>query len=72
MACGILVPLQGLEPVPPAVDVKCLNHWTAREFPQNVNDCNYLRTSQIVHLFLLSRKKSLILSVTPMPRWLSF
>ena len=32
-ACGILAPPQGVEPVPPAVEVWSLNHWTAREFP---------------------------------------
>ena len=33
VACGILVPRQGNEPVPPAVEVQSLNHWTAREVP---------------------------------------
>ena len=28
-ACGILVPQPGTEPVPPAVEVQSLNHWTA-------------------------------------------
>ena len=32
-ACGILVPRPGIEPVPPAVEARCLNHWTAREVP---------------------------------------
>ena len=32
-ACGILVPLPGIEPVPPAVKVWSLNHWTTREIP---------------------------------------
>ena len=32
-ACGILVPRPGIEPVPPAVEVQSLNHWTAREVP---------------------------------------
>ena len=31
MACGILIPRPGIEPVPPAVEVWCLNQWTARE-----------------------------------------
>ena len=31
VACGILVPRPGTEPVPPAVEVQSLNHWTARE-----------------------------------------
>ena len=33
VACGILVPWPETEPVPPAVEVHSLNHWTAREFP---------------------------------------
>ena len=31
MACGILVPQQGMEPEPPAMEAQSLNHWTARE-----------------------------------------
>ena len=31
MAGGILVPQPGIEPVPPAVEVWSLNHWTMRE-----------------------------------------
>ena len=27
-ACGILVPQLGIEPVPPALGVQSLNHWT--------------------------------------------
>ena len=30
-ACGILVPRPGIEPIPPAVEARSLNHWTARE-----------------------------------------
>ena len=33
MAGGILVPQPGIEPVPPAVEVRSLNHRTAREVP---------------------------------------
>ena len=33
MACGILVPQPGIEPVPSTVKVWSPNHWTAREFP---------------------------------------
>ena len=35
MACGILVPRPGLEPVPPPVEARSLNHWTGREVPEN-------------------------------------
>ena len=34
VACGILVPPPGLEPVPPAVEARNLNHWTLREVPR--------------------------------------
>ena len=33
VACGILVPQRGVEPVPPAVEVWSPNYWTTREFP---------------------------------------
>ena len=31
VACGILVPQPGIKPVPPALGVQSLNHWTSRE-----------------------------------------
>ena len=31
MACGILVPWLGIEPMPPAVEAQSLNHWTILE-----------------------------------------
>ena len=31
MACGILVPPPGIEPTPPVVEARSLNHWTTRE-----------------------------------------
>ena len=34
-ACGILVFYPGIEPVPPAVEVWSLNHWTIREISMN-------------------------------------
>ena len=33
MACGILVPRPGIEPMPPAMQAWSPNHWTAREDP---------------------------------------
>ena len=35
---GILsvVPRPGIEPVPPAVEARSLNHWTAREVPERI------------------------------------
>ena len=32
-ACEILVPRPGIEPMPPAVEGRSLNHWTTREGP---------------------------------------
>ena len=29
--CGILVPWQGIEPVPPAMEAQSFKHWTAKE-----------------------------------------
>ena len=34
-ACGILVSWPGIEPTPPALKVRSLNHWTVREVPQS-------------------------------------
>ena len=31
VACRILAPRPGLEPTPPALEARSLNHWTARE-----------------------------------------
>ena len=31
MACGILTPQPGIEPVLPVLEVQNLNHWTTRE-----------------------------------------
>ena len=31
MACGILVPQPGIEPAPPALEARSLNHWTTGE-----------------------------------------
>ena len=33
-ACGISFPQPGMKPVPPAMEVWSLNHWTAREVPR--------------------------------------
>ena len=39
MAWGILVPLPGIESVPPAVEVQSPNYWTASEFPMTLLIC---------------------------------
>ena len=33
MACGILFPQPGIEPIPPTLEVRSLNRWPAREVP---------------------------------------
>ena len=33
MACGILVPQPGIEPLYPGVEMQSPNHWTTRELP---------------------------------------
>ena len=35
LACGILVPQPGIEPMPPAVEAWSPNHWPIREFPEH-------------------------------------
>ena len=34
MACGILASLAGIEPAPPELEARSLNHWTTREAPR--------------------------------------
>ena len=34
-ACGVLVPQPGIEPMPLALAVQSLNHWTTRDIPKN-------------------------------------
>ena len=32
-ACGFLAPQSGIQPVPPVLEARSLNHWTARKVP---------------------------------------
>ena len=41
VACRILVPQPGTEPVPPAVEAQSLNQWTTREFPRMAFSLSY-------------------------------
>ena len=41
-ACRILVPQQGIEPVPPALWAQSLSHWTTREVPPTHMTCGSL------------------------------
>ena len=41
--CGILLPLPGIKPTPPAVEVQILNHWNARETVKGfINVCIFI------------------------------
>ena len=51
VACGILVPRPGIEPVPPAVEAWSPNHWTVREFPIWIFFCNLFLVFKLSHLF---------------------
>ena len=42
VACGILVPQPGIEPVPPALEEQSLNCWTTKEVPHIFH--NYTQT----------------------------
>ena len=39
MACGILVPQQGMEPMPPVLAAWHLSHWATREVPAQFHSC---------------------------------
>ena len=41
-ACGILVPQTGIEPVPPAMEVRSPNHWTTGKVPFLLVSCQPL------------------------------
>ena len=60
VACRVLVPRPGIEPVPPALGVWSLNHWIAREFPPfphfmliPESHSWYLPSSLIFHIHLV-------------------
>ena len=57
-ACGIVVPWPGVEPVPPAVELQSLNHWTTREVHSSGARC---RCSQL----LTSLMSYLMASLSP-------
>ena len=53
LACGILVPRPGIEPVSLALGAQSLNHWTTREVPLIVVlICISLMTNDVKHLFI--------------------
>ena len=50
LAWGILVPQSGISPVPPAVEVQSLNHWTTREVPNVSFDAQKFKSLVYSHL----------------------
>ena len=46
MACGILVPWSGIEPVPPAMKAQSLDHWATREVPWVLYSLNLNLTNE--------------------------
>ena len=60
LACEILVPQARIKPVPTALEVCSLNHWTAKRSP---------KISPILKLSLLPRSYRLSLSFTIWPQW---
>ena len=64
MACGILVPRPGIEPVSPAVEARSLNHWTSRDVPK----LTFLKKSRrVANEESLCLSLSLCLCVSPSP-----
>ena len=45
VACGILVPQPGIEPLLPATEAQSLNHWTTREVPHG----EFLNDLTVIH-----------------------
>ena len=44
VACGVLVPQSGIEPLPPTLGAQSLNHWITREAPSK--DKNNIKTAE--------------------------
>ena len=55
-ACGVLVSRPGIESVPPAMEARSPNHWTAREFP-GLNRFNR-------HLVASDMRKTVTMAIT--------
>ena len=70
VACRILVPRSGIEPVPPALEPRILNHWMARKVPLlflNVVNLSCLRCTVLLDLWLnyfASFRKCLAISIS--------
>ena len=60
-ACGLLVPWPGIEPKPPAVEARSLNHWAPREFSR--------RSHFFLPLAVLIRVKDAMAPHSSTPAW---
>ena len=63
-ACGILVPPPGMEPTPPALEARRLNHWTAREVPVLYHLEPALFIFTILELFIHYGKPTMLITGT--------
>ena len=52
MACGILVPRSGMQPVSPTLGVRSLNHWTARLSPSSMvlTQNSFITPRKVLHV----------------------
>ena len=57
-ARGILVPRPGIEPAPPALEARSLNHWTTREVPVMIFSTFFFGTFPLYHWLLDCKWKS--------------
>ena len=57
MACGILGPRAGIEPLYPAWEVWSLNNWTAREIPHCLIFINVTLKDNTVYQFYFNSEK---------------
>ena len=48
MACGILIPWPEIEPMPPAVEVWSLDHWTTKEVLSALYSCHPVAFGSLV------------------------
>ena len=72
LACGMLVPTLEIEPMPPALEVRPVNHWTTQEVP-----CELLKLLSLsvfsfpaLHFPAARSLWPLVPPVSSLPRWL--
>ena len=70
-ACGIIVPLSGIEPTSPSVEEWSLNHWTTREVPkmfslpqkETLNSCYHRLSPPPAPIASISKQPLILLSL---------